>query len=188
MVCPLRLYINHTQPIIPWFTYTCHKTTAWAVSARDARQANKWERLKWPPKIQKPETVSEKIYDSLWWRAGARNVSFLIFLHLQIYLNSVDKNELLAKSAGWQDKVDPVFWLVTKEGTIGPSYPLEIFRVLSPFWPYNKSFTNQACSSRWLGIASSVFAFLSTSNSYLSINTKKRNLENNYSSCPTRRQ
>ena len=57
----------------------------------------------------------------------------------------------MAESASEQDEVNPAFWLATRAGEMGPPYLLGFSRVgparkKFTFWPYNKSFIDQACS------------------------------------------
>ena len=56
----------------------------------------------------------------------------------------------IAESLSRQDNANPVFWLATGAGKMGPSSLLVISRVgparNSPFWPCKKSLINQACS------------------------------------------
>ena len=77
----------------------------------------------------------------------------------------------MAGSASGQDETNPVFWLSTRAGKMGLSYPLGITRFIPAkakffgviFWPYtcNKSFIDQACSVKMTGHwPRSYFAFL----------------------------
>ena len=58
----------------------------------------------------------------------------------------------MAGSASGQDEANPVFWFWSRAGKIGPSCPLGIARFVPAkaklfgviFWPYNKSFIDQA--------------------------------------------
>ena len=59
----------------------------------------------------------------------------------------------MAESVSGQDEANPAFWLATRAVKIGPSCPLGISRVVPRkkefcFWPYNKSFIDQACSDQ----------------------------------------
>ena len=65
----------------------------------------------------------------------------------------------MAGTASGQDEVNPVSWLATRAGKMGLSCPLRIARCVPEkakffgviFWPYNKSFIDQACSVKMAG-------------------------------------
>ena len=65
----------------------------------------------------------------------------------------------MAGSASEQGEANPVFWLTTRAGKMGLPCLLGIARFVSAkakffgviFWPYNKSFVDQACSVKMAG-------------------------------------
>ena len=71
--------------------------------------------------------------------------------HLVLVVVFESKALYYVESANGHGEVNPAFWLATRAGEMGSSWPLEISRVgparkTFTFSPYNNSFIDQACS------------------------------------------
>ena len=81
----------------------------------------------------------------------------------------------MSGSASGQDEANSVFWLATRAGKMGLSFPLGIsclvlakakfFGVI--FWPYNKSFIDQACSVKVAGYLRGQYPAILTEQAWL---------------------
>ena len=95
----------------------------------------------------------------------------------------------MASSVSGQDESNPALWLAAWAGKMELSCPLGTTRRVPqekfPRKPYNKSFTDQACSAKMAGYwPRSFFASLWTSTPSCSINTQNKNSANIQPSWP----